>query len=1069
MHRSPLAWLPLVPFALAVAGCGGGGDAPSGGAASAATGAGGAGGGSSTASGAGGDDLTTVGVGGSGQGGSPPLDVCVGIECPDDQHCADVMGVGTCVNNTCAELMCGPTEECQTTAGGGALCVDISCLSDADCPVAEYCDGLVCQDDTCSPGVRVCIGETVYECSANGFANIVQYTCGSDAYFLSTCIEDGAGDAYCGCEDDWDCPGFTTCESGKCTGTGKAPTCSLPPTDFASALPVNEIQWGGTGSGANNAAVNAPFPSSSQASVVPIVANLDDDNGDGKIDELDFPEIVFTTYCNTDVAVNGIVRAIHGGGPNKGKDFFATCGGTVWHEGDDLAMSCTCATAEGNSTAVLAVGDLDADGKPEIVVPNESAGFTILDNTGVQIMTVTNEWTGYTDPAVTLANLDGKGFAEIVIGKDVFQLEHDAAGLLTVVNRFDGALNKGSNNQGPVACVANVAGGMEQEVIAGSTVYRMPDPPAGITKQSDCPAGAVDDFCTKTLSVVWDGQAINGAALPSAQKDGFCAVADVLGTDPVAAPGPQNPLDGKPEVVVIAEGYLAIFEGETGLLRRFTDLKSGNDGGAPNVDDFDGDGFPEIGSAFGTAYLMMDLQAVSPSCPAWTSAFSDAGSGLQGNPARDPGGACAQDADCNTGAVCNQTLSQCVCLHNGWQRVTEDDSSRVTASSVFDFNGDGAAEVIYNDECYFRIYDGRSADVLFKHNSPSRTRIENPAIADVDNDGNAEIVFASNNDANSCSAGVNFPNGIAVWGDASDSWVSARRVWNQHAYHVTNVTESGQIPLQEPESWKTYGGRVYNTYRSNPRNYNVAPDLTISGLQVASPDATCGALSDNLDITAEVANLGDLRVGPGIALTYYGEWTAAGLTAPLYADAAQTPLTVVLQGNLDPGDSILVSASYSALYNAPGVLPDVVQVLVDEADAAAECFELNNDMKITVDPGMLLADLVLSLGDPNASTCPMPTVSTTLTNQGSAAASNIVVRYFAGDPNQGGAFLVDVVVGGPLDPGQSTTFDAVIPALPNSLPTLIHGLADPDDLIPECKDGNNKAAAIDKVTCSQVN
>jgi hypothetical protein len=1069
MRRSLLAWLPLLPLAWVFIGCGSDGGAGGTTATSASAGAGGAGGADTTASGMGGD-LTTVGVGGAGQGGSPPTDVCVGIECPDDQHCEDVMGVGTCVNNTCEELMCSATEECQTTPGGGALCVDISCTTDAECPESQYCDGSVCQDDTCVPGVRSCVGETVFECSANGFANIVQYTCGSDAYFLSTCIEDGAGDAYCGCEDDWDCPAYTVCDSGKCTGTGKAPTCSLPPTDFASALPVNEIQWGGTGSGVNNPAVGAPFPSSSQSSMVPLVANLDDDNGDGKIDEQDFPEIIFTTYCNTDFSTNGIVRAIHGGGPNKGKDFFATCGGTVWHEGDDLAMVCACATAEANSTAVLAVGDLDGDGKPEIVVPNESSGFTILDNTGVQILTVTSEWSSYTDPAVTLANLDGKGFAEIIVGKDVFQLEDDANGVLSVVNRFDGALNKGANSQGPVSCVANVAGGMEQEVIAGSTVYRMPDPPPGITKQSECPVGAVDAFCTKALTVVWDGQAVNGAAaLPNTQKDGFCAIADILGTDPVAAPSPQNPLDGKPEVIVIAEGYLTIFEGETGILRRFTDLKSGNDGGAPNVDDFDGDGFPEIGSAFGSAYQMLDLQVVSASCPAWPTAYTDAGSGLQGNPARDPGGACAQDADCNAGAVCNKTLSQCVCLHNGWSRVTEDDSSRVTSSSVFDFNGDGAAEVIYNDECYFRIYDGLTANVLFKHNSPSRTRIENPAIADVDNDGNAEIVFPSNNDSTACSAGSDYPNGIAVWGDASDSWVSARRVWNQHAYHVTNVTEGGQIPVQEPESWKSYDGRIYNTYRSNPRNYNVAPDLTISGLQVASPDATCGALSDNLDITAEVANQGDLRVGPGVALTYYGEWTAAGLTAPLYADQAMTPLTAVLQTSLEPGDSILVSASYSASNNAPGVLPDKVQVIVDEANAAAECFELNNDATILVDPGMLLADLVLSLGDPNASACPMPTVPTTLMNQGSASASNIVVRYFAGDPNQGGTFLVDAIVAGPLDPGQSTTFDAVIPALPNSLPTLIYGVADPDDLIPECKDGNNKAAAIDKVTCSQVN
>jgi len=54
--------------------------------------------------------------------------------------------------------------------------------------------------------------------------------------------------------------------------------------------------------------------------------------------------------------------------PNKGKDFWAQCGSTVWHEGDDINMACPCANAEGNSTAAVAVGDLDYDGVPEIIV-----------------------------------------------------------------------------------------------------------------------------------------------------------------------------------------------------------------------------------------------------------------------------------------------------------------------------------------------------------------------------------------------------------------------------------------------------------------------------------------------------------------------------------------------------------------------------------------------------------------------------------------------------------------------------------------------------------------------------
>jgi hypothetical protein len=43
-----------------------------------------------------------------------------------------------------------------------------------------------------------------------------------------------------------------------------------------------------------------------------------------------------------------------------------------------------------------------------------------------------------------------------------------------------------------------------------------------------------------------------------------------------------------------------------------------------------------------------------------------------------------------------------------WSAPTDDTSSQVTGSSVFDFDGDGRNEVVYNDEVYIRIYPGQS-------------------------------------------------------------------------------------------------------------------------------------------------------------------------------------------------------------------------------------------------------------------------------------------------------------------------------------------------------------------------
>ncbi len=925
---------------------------------------------------------------------------------------------------------------------------DTGCGSDLDCPAEQFCDGGACIDDICEANTSRCQGDDVEECDSNGGAWSLKYTCGSEAYFPSICVEISPVFADCLCEDDWDCPGYTVCDVDICRGTGEEPNCSLPAEPFANMLPTLEIEWGGESIAAPQA-VGSPFPDSAQTVMSPLVVNLDDDNGDGAINELDFPEIVFATFCDSSFKENGVLRAIHGGGSNKGGDYFATCGDTVWHEGDPVDMTCACDDATLNSSASLAAGDLDSDGVPEIVAMLEGVdgsisdgGFGVFDNTGELIFSTGDLNMGYTNAAITLANVDNQGFAEIVIGRHVFTLKHNDQNELVLLDEFEGEHAHGTQNQGPVSCVANIVGDSRAEIIAGTSVYSLPAPPPGVTERSQCSGSYTDPehiaFCDGALLTAWDGATVN----PDIEPEGFCAVADILGADQTTAPSPTNALDGVPEVITISDGRVQIFNGQDGSLHRDIELDGGTRGGAPNVDDFDGDGFPEIGSALSGQYVMIDLQDPTGDCPEWPTPFDDADAGMQGNPPR-------------TGT----------CLHNGWRRVTEDNSSRVTGSSVFDFNGDGAAEVVYNDECYFRVYDGRNGDVLFKEASPSRTRIEYPIVADVDNDGNAEIVFGASNESGFCSVGNDYNNGLEVWGDANDMWVSARRIWNQHAYHVTNVLEGGGIPETEPESWLEYGGRRYNTYRSNPRSFGVAPDLTITGIQVSSPDAACGELSKLLDITVRVENGGDLRVGPGVVIRYSGFWASPTLLETLYADAVNTPLETILSGSLEPGDSILVTASYDSANNTPGTLPDEVRVAVDFGDAERECDEANNEMQSAVDPGQPMADLRVELGAADAEACPEPTVETTIINDGSAPASNILVRYFAGDPDQGGSVLHERTYAGSIAGGDSVTFIEAMPNFPVDTPVLIYATVDPENAIEECNDGNNTDEADNYVEC----
>jgi hypothetical protein len=88
-----------------------------------------------------------------------------------------------------------------------------------------------------------------------------------------------------------------------------------------------------------------------------------------------------------------------------------------------------------------------------------------------------------------------------------------------------------------------------------------------------------------------------------------------------------------------------------------------------------------------------------------------------------------------------------------WQYQTQDQSSAVTGTSVFDFQGDLKAEVLYNDECFFRVFEGSSSEILYERPNSHRTATEYPIVVDVDGDSNSEIVVVSTGDQSSSQSG----------------------------------------------------------------------------------------------------------------------------------------------------------------------------------------------------------------------------------------------------------------------------------------------------------------------------
>jgi hypothetical protein len=72
------------------------------------------------------------------------------------------------------------------------------------------------------------------------------------------------------------------------------------------------------------------------------------------------------------------------------------------------------------------------------------------------------------------------------------------------------------------------------------------------------------------------------------------------------------------------------------------------------------------------------------------------------------------------------------------------DSGGATGIAAYDFDGDGALEAVYADQCYARIYDGRTGTVRYSQPRSAYTYAEYSPVADVQGNYRARLVVPSN-------------------------------------------------------------------------------------------------------------------------------------------------------------------------------------------------------------------------------------------------------------------------------------------------------------------------------------
>ncbi len=580
------------------------------------------------------------------------------------------------------------------------------------------------------------------------------------------------------------------------------------------------------------------YPNDTDVWSTPVVGRVYDANCDGKVDELDAPDVIFVsgdsinpstglgTYCSNSAVAGackkGVLRMLDG-----------RTGQEIW------SLAKASPTSEGFAGVSVAIGDIDGDGRMDIVAVTGEGYVVLIDANGKVLRTSDKPipaassgnfgWGG----GLAVADMDGDGHPEIAYGATVFTT---TGGKITL--KFSGTAGQGGGNEGEdLSTFVDLDGAPDGhlELLAGNTAYRADG------------------------SILWNRTDLT---------DGFPGVGDF----------DQN---GTPEAVLVTKGTLTLLDGKTGATVLGPVKLPGNGfGGPPTVADFDGDGKPEIGVAQQNYYSVLKPKFGS-----------------------------------NTIDVL-------------WKTQNHDLSSAVTGSSVFDFEGDGKAEVIYADECFLWVLDGQTGAVRFAASHTSFTATETSLLADIDGDGRAEMLMVSNSaDPSShgwhCldssgnpitmngvtwkpgpAAGESY-RGITVFGDRANSWVGTRTLWNEHTYHVSNICDDrdsacdapnvyGSIPKVEKKNWLV---PWLNDFRQNVQDKGLfdAPDATVS-LSVS-----CG---NPIGASVSVRNAGLASLPAGVQVQVLVQATGTVVGQGTTAHALSPGQTEKLFVSLDPSATL---------------------------------------------------------------------------------------------------------------------------------------------------------------------
>lgn len=314
-----------------------------------------------------------------------------------------------------------------------------------------------------------------------------------------------------------------------------------------------KVKWHWSGPGSANSHYN-------QVMSIPVVAQLNDDNSDGAINQLDTPDVIFSTFYSSQYEYPAVLRVVSGA---DGKEIWSSPAHTTSIHGP-------------------AVGDIDGDGLVEIVIGGGNwrgtKSLRVYENDGSLKWSVPVSQFG----EISLADINNDGAVEIITVNTVFDSSGNELWRGGVRETFSLVLDLDLDG--------------DQEVFGAGTAYDT-DGSVLWSTSTKWARGAVGNFDTDDNPEI--------VAVSSTSNNGHIVMLEHDGSvkwGPVSVPGGGGgpvtiadvDADGEPEIGIAGANYYVVFEGDgsvkwTSKTQDFSSRVTGS-----SVFDFDGDGRAEI-------------------------------------------------------------------------------------------------------------------------------------------------------------------------------------------------------------------------------------------------------------------------------------------------------------------------------------------------------------------------------------------------------------------------------------------------------------------------------------------